>query len=101
MVYNSPRGKACYTGGASTTAVFFDVLPKTSTATCKLDDLNVKHKNRYFRCKDLDALFVHAGFTPGVSMRRQNPRMMMNMRSLTIEAGAPTSKVVENRPWAR
>lgn len=57
--------------------------------------------NRYFRCKDLDALFVHAGFTPGVSMRRQNPRMMMNMRSLTIEAGAPTSKVVEDRPWAR
>ncbi|CAM9449939.1 unnamed protein product [Scytosiphon promiscuus] len=65
------------------------------------DGIWLKNSPWYFRCEDLDALFVHAGFTPGVKMKRQNPRMMMNMRSLTVEGGAPTSKVVENRPWAR
>ncbi|CAM9607767.1 unnamed protein product [Ectocarpus fasciculatus] len=65
------------------------------------DGLWLKNSPWYFQCEELDALFVHAGFTPGISMKRQNPRMMMNMRSLTIEGGAPTSKVVENRPWAR
>ncbi|CBJ31560.1 conserved unknown protein [Ectocarpus siliculosus] len=65
------------------------------------DGLWLKNSPWYFQCEELDALFVHAGFIPGVSMKRQNPRMMMNMRSLTLEGGAPTSKVVENRPWAR
>ncbi|CAM9503280.1 unnamed protein product, partial [Laminaria digitata] len=54
----------------------------------------------FFRCDDLDSFFVHAGFVPGVGMRRQNPRMMMNMRSVSDE-GVPTSKVLETRPWAR
>lgn len=55
---------------------------------------------RYFRCDALKALFVHAGFVAGVGLRQQNPRMMMNLRSIASD-GTATSKVLEARPWAR
>jgi hypothetical protein len=46
----------------------------------------------YMHSRDLDALFVHAGFVSGVRLFRQNPRLMMNMRSI-LPDGTATSKV--------
>eukprot|EP00611_Tribonema_gayanum_P020656 TRINITY_DN3811_c0_g2_i1.p1 TRINITY_DN3811_c0_g2~~TRINITY_DN3811_c0_g2_i1.p1 ORF type:complete len:114 (-),score=9.25 TRINITY_DN3811_c0_g2_i1:195-536(-) len=48
----------------------------------------------YMHSRDLDALFVHAGFVSGVRLFRQNPRLMMNMRSI-LPDGTATSKVRE------
>lgn len=50
--------------------------------------------------KDLGALFVHAGFVSGVRLAKQNPRLMMNMRSI-LPDGTVTSKFFNNWPWAR
>ncbi len=36
----------------------------------------------YLSSKDLNALFVHAGFVSGIRLAKQNPRLMMNMRSI-------------------
>ena len=54
----------------------------------------------YIVCEDLETLFVHAGFVPGVPLGAQNPRMMMNIRSVT-EDGVPTVRYVAGQPWAR
>ncbi|KAG5190050.1 Bis-tetraphosphatase, symmetrical [Tribonema minus] len=54
----------------------------------------------YMHSRDLDALFVHAGFVSGVRLFRQNPRLMMNMRSI-LPDGTATSKHFEAWPWAR
>ncbi|CAN0331137.1 unnamed protein product [Discosporangium mesarthrocarpum] len=54
----------------------------------------------YIHSKDLSALFVHAGFDMGSKIMRQNPRLMMNMRSI-LPDGTVTSKHFENWPWAR
>ena len=39
-------------------------------------------------CGDLETLFVHAGFVAGLKLSRQNPRLMMNMRSV-LPDGTP------------
>ncbi len=49
---------------------------------------------------DLDALFVHAGLIQGVQLRKQSPRLMMNMRSI-LPDGTVTSKHYGEWPWAR
>lgn len=54
----------------------------------------------YIHSKELEALFVHAGFVSGVRLTRQNPRLMMNMRSI-LPDGTATSKHHESYPWAR
>ena len=54
----------------------------------------------YISSKDLGALFVHAGFVSGIRLAKQNPRLMMNMRSI-LPDGTVTSKFFNNWPWAR
>ena len=54
----------------------------------------------FMSSKDLGALFVHAGFVSGVRLTKQNPRLMMNMRSI-LPDGTVTSKFFNNWPWAR
>jgi hypothetical protein len=54
----------------------------------------------YMASKDLGALFVHAGFVSGIRLSKQNPRLMMNMRSI-LPDGTVTSKFFNNWPWAR
>ena len=54
----------------------------------------------YMSSKDLGALFVHAGFVSGIRLAKQNPRLMMNMRSI-LPDGTVTSKFFNNWPWAR
>jgi hypothetical protein len=54
----------------------------------------------YLTSKSLNALFVHAGFVSGIKLKKQNPRLMMNMRSV-LPDGTVTSKYFHNWPWAR
>ncbi len=54
----------------------------------------------YMKSIDLDALFVHGGLIQGVQLRKQNPRLMMNMRSI-LPDGTVTSKHYGEWPWAR
>lgn len=54
----------------------------------------------YITSKELNALFVHAGFVSGIRLAKQNPRLMMNMRSI-LPDGTVTSKFFNNWPWAR
>jgi len=54
----------------------------------------------YITSKELSALFVHAGFVSGIRLGKQNPRLMMNMRSI-LPDGTVTSKFFNNWPWAR
>lgn len=54
----------------------------------------------YLSSKELGALFVHAGFVSGIRLAKQNPRLMMNMRSI-LPDGTVTSKFFNNWPWAR
>ncbi|CAB9501012.1 Bis(5'-nucleosyl)-tetraphosphatase PrpE [asymmetrical] [Seminavis robusta] len=54
----------------------------------------------YITSKELGALFVHAGFVSGIRLAKQNPRLMMNMRSI-LPDGTVTSKFFNNWPWAR
>jgi hypothetical protein len=54
----------------------------------------------YIASKELSALFVHAGFVSGIRLAKQNPRLMMNMRSI-LPDGTVTSKFFNNWPWAR
>ncbi len=54
----------------------------------------------YISSPDLGALFVHAGFVSGIRLAKQNPRLMMNMRSI-LPDGTVTSKFFNNWPWAR
>ena len=54
----------------------------------------------YIVSKDVESLFVHAGFVSGIRLKKQNPRLMMNMRSI-LPDGTVTSKFFNNWPWAR
>lgn len=54
----------------------------------------------YISSQDLRSLFVHAGFVSGIRLAKQNPRLMMNMRSI-LPDGTVTSKFFNNWPWAR
>jgi len=54
----------------------------------------------YLSSKELGCLFVHAGFVSGIRLAKQNPRLMMNMRSI-LPDGTVTSKFFSNWPWAR
>lgn len=54
----------------------------------------------YISSRELGALFVHAGFVSGIRLGKQNPRLMMNMRSI-LPDGTVTSKFFNNWPWAR
>lgn len=48
----------------------------------------------------LEYVFVHAGFIPGMRLTQQNPRLMMNMRSV-LDNGSVTSRNVEDCAWGR
>lgn len=54
----------------------------------------------YISSRELNALFVHAGFVSGIRLGKQNPRLMMNMRSI-LPDGTVTSKFFSNWPWSR
>lgn len=54
----------------------------------------------FIECEDMDHLFVHAGFIPNVKLTQQNPRLMMNMRSV-LNDGTVTAKNVLHCEWAR
>ncbi|KAL3761433.1 hypothetical protein ACHAWU_007392 [Discostella pseudostelligera] len=54
----------------------------------------------FISSSQLNALFVHAGFVSGIRLAKQNPRLMMNMRSI-LPDGTVTSKFFNNWPWAR
>jgi len=54
----------------------------------------------FISSKELNTLFVHAGFVNGIRLKKQNPRLMMNMRSV-LPDGTVTSKFFNNWPWAR
>jgi len=54
----------------------------------------------YIMSRELESLFVHAGFVSGIRLKKQNPRLMMNMRSI-LPDGTVTSKFFNNWPWAR
>eukprot|EP00546_Thalassionema_frauenfeldii_P022153 CAMPEP_0178906544 /NCGR_PEP_ID=MMETSP0786-20121207/6886_1 /TAXON_ID=186022 /ORGANISM="Thalassionema frauenfeldii, Strain CCMP 1798" /LENGTH=729 /DNA_ID=CAMNT_0020578267 /DNA_START=927 /DNA_END=3112 /DNA_ORIENTATION=+ len=54
----------------------------------------------FISSKELGTLFVHAGFVSGIRLAKQNPRLMMNMRSI-LPDGTVTSKFFNNWPWAR
>jgi len=70
---------------------------------CGLSEADLKWMNSlpwYISSKELGALFVHAGFVSGIRLAKQNPRLMMNMRSI-LPDGTVTSKFFNNWPWAR
>lgn len=54
----------------------------------------------FIDCEDMGYLFVHGGFIPGVKLTQQNPRLMMNMRSV-LSDGTVTAKSVEDCEWAK
>ncbi|KAA8498130.1 Bis(5'-nucleosyl)-tetraphosphatase PrpE, asymmetrical [Porphyridium purpureum] len=54
----------------------------------------------YISSTCLGHVFVHAGMIPGVEMWEQNPRLMMNMRSI-LPDGVVTAKHVSKHGWAR
>lgn len=54
----------------------------------------------FIESADMGHLFVHAGFIPGVKLTQQNPRLMMNMRSV-LEDGTVTAKNVPHCAWAK
>ena len=54
----------------------------------------------FISSSQLNSLFVHAGFVSGIRLAKQNPRLMMNMRSI-LPDGTVTSKFFNNWPWAR
>lgn len=54
----------------------------------------------FIECADMGHLFVHAGFIPGVKLTQQNPRLMMNMRSV-LQDGTVTAKNVNDCEWAK
>eukprot|EP00612_Vaucheria_litorea_P006302 CAMPEP_0171471142 /NCGR_PEP_ID=MMETSP0946-20130122/532_1 /TAXON_ID=109269 /ORGANISM="Vaucheria litorea, Strain CCMP2940" /LENGTH=259 /DNA_ID=CAMNT_0012000583 /DNA_START=550 /DNA_END=1326 /DNA_ORIENTATION=- len=65
------------------------------------DDLNwIRNCPWYIESSDLDALFVHAGFVNGIKLYKQNPRLMMTIRSILPDQYA-TSKFWAEWPWAR
>lgn len=54
----------------------------------------------FIDCTEMSHLFVHAGFIPGVKLTQQNPRLMMNMRSVLFD-GTVTAKNVDDCEWAK
>lgn len=54
----------------------------------------------FIESEELGYLFVHAGFIPGVKLTQQNPRLMMNMRSV-LSDGTVTAKNVEDCEWGK
>lgn len=54
----------------------------------------------FIECSEMSHLFVHAGFIPGVKLTQQNPRLMMNMRSVLFD-GTVTAKNVDDCEWAK
>ncbi|GJQ09074.1 hypothetical protein GpartN1_g865.t1 [Galdieria partita] len=53
----------------------------------------------FIRIPEMKYLLVHAGFVPGVDLHQQNPRLMMNMRSV-LPNGIITNRYVADSPWA-
>jgi len=60
----------------------------------------VKNCPWYIHSNHLQHTFVHAGMVAGLRLQRQNPRLMMNMRSV-LPDGTVTAKHFSNWPWAR
>ncbi len=48
---------------------------------------------------DLNVRVVHGGFVPGVPVERQEPELLLNLRSITPE-GEPSKKMEAGYPWA-
>eukprot|EP00871_Galdieria_phlegrea_P000052 jgi/Galph1/1047/GphlegSOOS_G5785.1 len=53
----------------------------------------------FIRIPEMGYLLVHAGFVPDVDLLQQNPRLMMNMRSV-LPNGIITNRYVAGSPWA-
>ncbi|MDY7230191.1 metallophosphoesterase [Hyalangium rubrum] len=53
----------------------------------------------YLRLPDVNALAVHGGFLPGVSLRRQRQEHLLNLRSIASD-GTPSKRVDGGAPWA-
>jgi len=64
-----------------------------------LDHEFLRRSPWFINSPDLGFLFVHAGFMPGLRLSQQNPRLMMNMRSVLTD-GTVTAKNVKDRTWA-
>lgn len=54
----------------------------------------------FIESEEMGYLFVHAGFIPGVKLTQQNPRLMMNMRSV-LQDGTVTARNVADCEWAK
>jgi hypothetical protein len=48
---------------------------------------------------ELGVLVVHAGLVPGIAVEAQEPRVLMNLRSLRAD-GSPSHRIEDGAPWA-
>ncbi|PXF39835.1 Bis(5'-nucleosyl)-tetraphosphatase PrpE [asymmetrical] [Gracilariopsis chorda] len=79
------------------------VSPEHAAIAAKLSTADVRFLGDapwFIEAADMKHLFVHAGFIPRVKLTQQNPRLMMNMRSV-LKDGTVTAKSVVGYEWAK
>jgi hypothetical protein len=54
----------------------------------------------WLRLPSHDALVVHGGIVPGVPLEEQDPRLVMNLRTLRPD-GSGSARVEDGAPWAK